>query len=150
LNKIAFFNLSDLTDDNGNLKDLHNLPRSVSGVIQEFEYKVIYGRKNGERVPTGHLTKVKLHDKLNALKTLITHMKGEQEDRPNINYNQINIGNQINSNNTQTNNTVQQIDLSDFTDLELRVIRKMSGDQDPADVLELQQLEAQYYDASPA
>jgi len=30
------------------------------------------------------------------------------------------------------------------------VIRKMSGDQDPADVLELQQLEAQYYDASPA
>jgi len=150
LKNIAFFNVADLTDDNGDLKDLHNLPRSVSGVIQEFEYKVIYGKQNGERVPTGHLTKVKLHDKLNALKTLMTHMKGEQEDRPNINYNQINIGNQINSNNTQTNNIVQQIDLSDFTDLELRVIRKMSGDQDPADVLELQQLEAQYYDATPA
>ena len=150
LKNIAFFNVSDLTDENGDLKDLHNLPRSVSGVIQEFEYKVLYSKQNGKRVPTGHLTKVKLHDKLNALKTLITHMKGEQDNKPSINYNQINIGNQVNSNNTQTNNVVQQLDLSDFTDTELRVIRKMSGDQDPADVLELQQLEAQYYDASPA
>lgn len=150
LSNLAFFNMADLTDQHGDFKDIHSMPRSVSCAIQEMEYKVLYAKKNGERIPTGHITKVKLHDKLSSLKTLLTHMAGKLEDRPNINYNQFNIGNQVNSNNTTNNNTVQQIDMSDFTDLELQVLRKLSGDQDPLEIIELQQLESRYYESEPA
>ena len=150
LNDMANLDPMELKHDNGDWKLLEEIRPEVRKCIQELKVKVQYKQKNGEQIPTGHTVDIKLYSALDARKTLLTYLKGEQEDKPNINYNQFNIGNQVNSNNTQTNNVVQQIDLSDFTDMELRVIRKMSGDQDPAEVLELQQLEAQYYDASPA
>ena len=150
LNNMACFDPISLRDECGDIKAMEDIAPDVRKCIQEFKYKVQYKQVKGEKVPVGHISEVKLYSKLDAVKTLLNHFKGESEDKPNINYNQFNIGNQVNSNNQTTNNTVQQIDMSDFTDLELQVIRKMSGNQDPHEFLELQQIESQYYDTSPA
>ena len=150
LNNMACFDPISLRDECGDIKAMEDIAPDVRKCIQEFKYKVQYKQVKGEKVPVGHISEVKLYSKLDAVKTLLNHFKGESEDKPNINYTQFNIGNQVNSNNQTTNNTVQQIDMSDFTDLELQVIRKMSGNQDPHEFLELQQIESQYYDTSPA
>jgi len=151
LNNMACFDPISLRDECGDIKAMEDITPDVRKCIQEFKYKVQYKQVKGEKVPVGHISEVKLYSKLDAVKTLLNHFKGEaDQDKPNINYNQFNIGNQVNSNNQTTNNTVQQIDMSDFTDLELQVIRKMSGNQDPHEFLELQQIESQYYESASA
>lgn len=150
LNNLACIDPMDLKAENGDFKSLEDIPVDVRKCIQELKYRVQYKQVDGKKVPVGHISEVKLYNKLDAVKTLLSYFKGESENRPNINYNQFNIGNQVTSNNTTTNNIVQQIDMSDFTDIELQVIRKMSGDQDPQEFLELQQIERQFYDVPPA
>jgi hypothetical protein len=151
LNNMACIDPMDLKADNGDFKALEDIPADIRKCIQELKVRVKYKQKNGQKIPVGHTTDIKLYSKLDAVKTLLAHFKGEaDQDKPNINYNQFNIGNQVNSNNTTTNNTVQQIDMSDFSDEELQIIRKMSGDQDPYEFIELQQIERQFYDTSPA
>lgn len=149
LNNMACIDPMDLKADNGDFKALEDIPADIRKCIQKLKVSVKYKQKDGQKIPVGHTTNIELYSKLDAVKTLLAHFKGDIENRPNINYNQFNIGNQVNSNNQTTNNTVQQIDMSDFTDLELQVIRKMSGNQDPHEFLELQQIESQYYDACP-
>lgn len=150
LNNMVCFDPISLRDECGDIKAMEDIAPDIRKCIQEFKYKVQYKQVKGEKVPVGHISEVKLYSKLDAVKTLLAHFKGDTESKPNINYNQFNIGNQVNSNNQTTNNTVQQIDMSDFTDLELQVIRKMSGNQDPHEFLELQQIESQYYESASA
>ena len=145
LSNMACIDPISFRDECGDIKSMEDIAPDVRKCIQEFKYKVQYKQVEGKKVPVGHISEVKLYSKLDAVKTLLAHFKGDIENKPNINYNQFNIGNQINSNNQTTHNTVQQIDMSDFTDLELQVIRKMSGNQDPHEFLELQQIESQYY-----
>lgn len=150
LNNMACIDPISFRDECGDIKSMEDIAPDVRKCIQEFKYKVQYKQVEGKKVPVGHISEVKLYSKLDAVKTLLAHFKGDIENKPNINYNQFNIGNQINSNNQTTHNTVQQIDMSDFTDLELQVIRKMSGNQDPHEFLELQQIESQYYESASA
>lgn len=147
LANIAFFDIGDLTDETGDFKPIHSLPREVRSVIQEMEYKVLYRRENGQQIPQGHITKVKLHDKLNSLKQLLSRLSGKDGDRPHINYNQFNINSQTINNTVNIN---RPLDMSEFSDAELAVIRKMAGNQDPMDLIPLQQIEAQYYESESA
>lgn len=150
LNTMANLDPMSLKDEYGDWKPLEQIHPEARKCIQELKVKTKYEKKNGRTVAVSSVADLKLYSALDALKTLLNYQKGESDNKPSINYNQFNIGNQVNSNNQTTNNTVQQIDMSDFTDLELQVIRKMSGNQDPHEFLELQQIESQYYDASPA
>jgi len=151
LNNMACIDPMELKAENGDWKALEDIPSDTRKCIQELKVHTKFTRKNGQKIPVAYTTDIKLYSKLDAVKTLLNHFKGESENKPNINYNQFNIGNQINSNsNNTTNNTVQQIDMSDFSDLELRVIRKMAGNQDPHEFLELQQIESQFYAAATA
>lgn len=150
LNNMACFDPMDLKAENGDFKALEDIPADIRKCIQELKVSVKYKQKNGESIPVGHTTDIKLYSKLDAVKTLLAHFKGESDNKPSINYNQFNIGNQVNSNNQTTNNTIQQIDMSDFSDQELQIIRKMTGNQDPYEFIELQQIEKQFYDASLA
>jgi hypothetical protein len=152
LNNMACFDPIALKDEYGDFKALEDIPADIRKCIQELKVNVKYKQKNGQKIPVGHITDIKLYSKLDAVKTLLSHFKGDADNKPNINYTQFNIGNQVNSNsnNITTNNTIQQIDMSDFTDEELQIIRKMSGNQDPYEFIELQQIERQYYDAFPA
>lgn len=150
LNTMANLDPMTLKDEYGDWKSLEAIPPETRKCIQELKVKTKYKKVNGEDVPVSHTADIKLYSALDALKTLLNYQKGEIENKPNINYTQFNICNQVNSNNQTTNNTVQQIDMSDFTDLELQVIRKMSGNQDPHEFLELQQIESQYYESASA
>ena len=150
LNNMATIDPMDLKAENGDWKAMEDIPKDIRKCIQELNTRTNFKKVNGTKVPVIQTTRIKLYSKLEAVKTLLSHFKDEAADKLNINYNQINIGNQVNSNNRTTNNTVQQIDMSDFTDLELQVIRKMSGNQDPHEFLELQQIERQFYEPVPA
>lgn len=151
LNNMASIDPMDLKADNGDWKAIEDISPDIRKCIQELKVKTKFQKKNGQQIPISQTTDIKLYSKLDAVKTLLSHFKGEAEqEKPSINYNQFNIGNQVNSNNQTTNNTVQQIDMSDFTDLELQVIRKMAGNQDPHEFLELQQIERQYYESASA
>ena len=149
LGNLAFYNFADFINEEGDYKDIRDLPRDLSCVIQELEYKVIYGRQNGQRVANGHITKLKTYDKKAALSALLGHLTGKASEAAPINYNQFNIGQKVNGNIGQQNVKNKQLDMSDFTDIELQVIRKMTGGQDPAEVIELQRLEAEYYEPQP-
>jgi len=143
---IAFFDMADLLSDTGEIKQMHDIPKEVRAAIQEMEYKVTYTQIDGMKITTGSVTKVKMYDKLNSLKTLLSQINGQTENNTNVNYTQYNIGNTTTHN--KTTNNVARIDMSDFSDIELKVIRKMSGNQDPSELIELQELEAAYF-ASP-
>lgn len=150
LDKMAFLDPKALKDEFGNWKALEDIDSETRMCIQELKVKTKYKKINGQTVAESSTEDIKVYSALDALKTLLNHFKGEMENKPNINYNQFNIGSQVNSNNKTVTNSIQQIDMSDFTDMELQVIRKMSGDQDPQEFLELQQIERQYYESAAA
>jgi phage terminase small subunit len=62
--KLAFGNIQDFYDKNGNLIPIHELDRVVSATITELEHKELY---NSDGDNFGKLTKLKKSDKLKAL-----------------------------------------------------------------------------------
>lgn len=133
MKNIAFNDPISLFREDGSMRDINELPKEARMAINKLEY-------------TRHGVKVEFYDKMNALKTLLQHIGRLAPDSGsglNINYNQFNV---TQNNNTQNNITNNHVDLNDFTDEELRVIRKMAGDNDPADIMDLQEIEAGYYD----
>ena len=151
LSAMAFFNVTDIVDQTGDVKKLHDLPKSISGVIQELEYKVSYQKnKEGIKEPSGHTTKVKLYDKLAALKSLLQYINGEYgktSSKPN--YEQYIINN-INTT-SKTQKELHQLNLDNFTDVELKVLRKMTDNTFPettSDIIDLERLEIDHLESN--
>lgn len=149
LSSMAFFNVSDIVDENGDVKKLHTLPRHISGVIQELEYKVTYKKgKSGIKEPDGHATKVKLYDKLSSLKALLQYINGEYGNKNRANYEQLIINNTIQPNRTE----LSTLNLSEFSDEELKVLRKMTDSTNieytTHDIIELERLETNHLESN--
>lgn len=147
LDSIAFHDPIGLFTPEGDYRAMADIPPELRRVISEFEYRVEYRQQDGQRVPTGHISKIKLHDRMAAFKMLLQHnglIGPDKAGNLNINYNQFNVT----QNNTK--NVTNQIDLSQLDDEELHVLRKMTGHSDSSDILDLQELEAGYYDGNAA
>lgn len=148
--RIAYFDPISLLREDGSFKGLHEMPAGARAAISEIKYKEVFNGK-GKDEPVGRIVQVKVHDKLSSLQVLMRHLGllGKEGNGASgglsINYNQFNV-----TQNTTNNTTVQdRVDLSDFSDEEMRVLKKMVGDSDPTDVYDLVALEEQYSD-SPA
>lgn len=126
LRNIAFFDINDLYDNDGNILPVSQMSKEARQSISEISFT----RYKDDTIGP---SKVKLHDRLSALQTLMKYTSGQPEQVNN--YNQYNQYNQINS--VQQNN----VKLDDFSDKEMQVLRKMVGDQDPQEILELQEIE---------
>ena len=134
--QIAFFDPADAFEDSGALKKIKEMPRSVRCVISELEFK--YNPRDKVSYPS----KIKFHDKLTALQNLLKHLgmiTPDASNTLNVNY----IDRQFN--NQQNINVNTLVDVSDLTNDELRVIRKMVGDKEAHNLLELHKMEEQIY-----
>jgi phage terminase small subunit len=72
---VAFGNVADLLDENGDLKAFKDLPRHVSAMVASFERAELKATdpSTGETRVIGHTHKVRMHSKLDALKLLATN-----------------------------------------------------------------------------
>jgi len=78
LAEIKNINVADLYDENGLLKDLHQLPREFTKCINEItETKSIWG-KEGENEKT--VRKVKFYSRLDAIEKLAKHLGFYEKD----------------------------------------------------------------------
>lgn len=136
LAKVAFYDPIDMFYDNGGLKNINDMPKSVRQAISDIEYRTVWAGRGDNRVRTGYVTKIKLQDKQTALRTILSHINKIPIEN---NYNQYNIQNNYNVQNNNMN-----VSLSDFSKEELDVLKKMIGDEDPQEIIDLQCIEEQY------
>jgi|WetSurMetagenome_2_1015567.scaffolds.fasta_scaffold46588_2 phage terminase small subunit len=72
--QIAFVDLAQCYDENGFLKNIHEIPESARAALAGIEIDEIYEGRGEDRVQIGCTKKVKLWDKLKALDALGRHL----------------------------------------------------------------------------
>lgn len=70
------FDIAELYDSNGNLKNIHSIPKSARLMIAQLDTDHI--KAKGEII--GVSKKVKIFDKLNAIEKLMKHLGGYEKD----------------------------------------------------------------------
>ena len=134
--QIAFLDPIDAFHDNGELKQLKDMPKSTRCVISELEFKY----NAIDKVSYPH--KIKFYNKLEALQNLLKHLgllSPEPGNTLNVNY----IDRQYNTQQNTNINTL--VNISNLTNDELRVIRKMVGEEEAHNLLDLHSMEEQIY-----
>lgn len=142
LSRIAFFDAGQLYNQDGQLRRPDELPVGVRAAISEVDVKV---SKDGAAT-----VKYKTYDKLQALKTIMTHLgllAPERASALSVQYNNCTVV-KGNGNSVQVNDN--KLDLGSLSTEELRVLRKMMAtDENPCGidecVTDLLALEEGYY-----
>jgi hypothetical protein len=131
--RLAFSDIRELFDDDGNLLPPYRLPRDVAAAIQSFDViERSIPRGNGEEPIVTTTYKYKLWDKSSALERLSRHLglyRADNEQKP-----KSNVFQQINLN------------MSDFTEDELETLVRLGGKiansqlslPDPDDVIDIE------------
>lgn len=141
LANLAFFDRGELYDEDGMLLPMNKIPKHARMCIAELEQKVTYTKdEDGNKIPKHSVIRARCYDKVPSLKLLLQHLGNpipNNGKKGTVNYNQFNITQNASGNGPVQNN----LDLSDFTDDELRVMHKMTGVGTDDNVLELENLE---------
>jgi phage terminase small subunit len=142
--KIAFADPANYVDEHNNVRSISEMDPIARAAISEFTTDREYDRQGNLHIRT----KVKLHDKLSALKALAPHvgldMKGVSGE-----YGQFNQQNNTFILNQEDNSQHMQVDLSDLSDTELKALNKLidldkkSASEGP-DIYELENLQDQF------
>ncbi|MCW4470595.1 terminase small subunit [Flavobacterium sp. MFBS3-15] len=74
------FDIADLYDENGCLKNLKDLPKETRLMIQQFEVNEVFTRTGSERTLAGFTKKVKTYSKTDAIEKLMKHLGGYEKD----------------------------------------------------------------------
>ena len=72
--QIAFADLKDCYEEDGHLKNIHDIPKSARMALAGIEVDELWDRRGEEREIIGQTKKVKLWDKLKALDALGRHL----------------------------------------------------------------------------
>jgi hypothetical protein len=72
--RIAFFDLADLYDAEGNLLPLDQLPIDARRAITSIETEELFDRDRGTKTPIGGLRKIRFANKVSALDALAKHL----------------------------------------------------------------------------
>jgi phage terminase small subunit len=84
LARIGFSDVRSLFDENDNLRPIHSLDDHTAATISRVEQDALYSGVGKNRKQIGHTKKVKLWDKVNALRTLAQHLRllePDEQDR---------------------------------------------------------------------
>lgn len=143
LANIAFADPGTVFREDGTIVPLHEMPPETRRCIQDITFfrksKEEEEREQNGEVVHPNIKDIKMYDKQSALQTLLKHLTGNLNSNVNINNTFNQIGQQNNLNIQQNN-----VDLNDFSDEELKVLRKMIGDEDPYEILNLEEIEKTY------
>jgi len=74
LRQLSFVNAKDLFNDDGSIRDVDSLPDSISAAIEGIDIQDAKHNKDGDEIEP-RTRKIKLTNKLNAIKLLGTHLK---------------------------------------------------------------------------
>lgn len=74
------FDITDLYDENGGLKNLKDLPKETRQMIQQLDVSEVYTRSVKDRELIGYTKKVKTYSRLDALEKLMKHLGGYEKD----------------------------------------------------------------------
>jgi len=129
----AFYDKADAFNGDGTPKNLLEMPKNVRDSIGEIWYETIYTGKGKDKTKAGYITKIKFNDKLPALQSLLKANDSGPAVQVN-NYQQ---------NNYTYNDNRTQVDLSDFSDQELNLAKRLTGAEDNEEIAELLQIEQQ-------
>lgn len=70
---LAFFDLADCYDEQGNLKNIHDIPKPARMALSGIDVDELYEGKGDDRVRVGFTKKVRTYDKNRALEALEKH-----------------------------------------------------------------------------
>ena len=132
---MAFYDKADAFHGDGTPKNMLEMPKEVRDSVSEIWYESIYAGKGKDRVKTGYVTKIKFNDKLPALQSLLKANNPDSGPAVQFNFNQ--------QNNYTYNDNRTQVDLSDFSDKELDLAKRLTGAEDDEEIAELLQIEQQ-------
>ena len=132
---LGFYDKADAFHGDGTPRHLLEMPKEVRDSISEIWYEGIYAGKGKDRVKTGCVTKIKFNDKLPALQSLLKANNPESGPAVQVNNYQ--------QNNYTYNDNHTQVDLSDFSEQELDMAKRLTGAEDNEEVAELIQIEQQ-------
>jgi len=71
---LAFLDVGDAFDENGNLLPIKQMPEGVRRAISGIEYEDVFSGRGEERECTGRIAKVKFVDKKGALDSIAKHL----------------------------------------------------------------------------
>ncbi len=78
---IVRFDIADLYDDNGALKNIADMPKATRQMIQQLDISEVYGRNSeGVRDVVGAVKKVKTYSRTDAIEKLMKHLGGYEKD----------------------------------------------------------------------
>lgn len=81
LTRVAMFDPRKLFDEEGNLRPLHGLDDDTAGAIAGLEHDVRYAGKGEEQRACGRTSKVKIADKVSALRELASILRMKPADQ---------------------------------------------------------------------
>lgn len=71
---IAFCDIAQIFDENGNLKNIHNIPKDIRRAISGIDVFEEYEGRGKDRELSGYVRKIRLWDKNKALENLGKHL----------------------------------------------------------------------------
>lgn len=74
LKRIAFFDLRDLTDGEGNIRPLHELPEDIRRALAGVKIEALYSGRGNDRLEIGQIRDYNLLDKVRCLILLGKHV----------------------------------------------------------------------------
>jgi phage terminase small subunit len=74
------FDLSEMYDENGKLKHIHDIPKEARQMISQIDVFEEFEMVKGEKVLIGYTKKVRTFNKLDAVEKLMKHLGGYKED----------------------------------------------------------------------
>jgi len=77
LANMSRFDLADLYDEDGDLKNIHDMPKAARQMISTMDIEAIYETdKSGHKVQVGNTKKIKLNNRLDVLEKLMKYFDG--------------------------------------------------------------------------
>lgn len=80
LSDMLRFDIGELYDENGKLKNIHDIPKKARLMISQLDSDEIKEFIHGQSIVVGQTKKLKVFDKLNVVEKLMKHLGGYEKD----------------------------------------------------------------------
>jgi len=80
LSNMVRFDVADLYDESGTLKNIHEMPLTARQMISQLDTDELYMTVDGQRELVGHTKKLRTIQKLDAVEKLMKHLGGYERD----------------------------------------------------------------------
>jgi phage terminase small subunit len=76
LARMSRFDIAELYDEDGDLKNIHDMPKEARQMISSMDIEAIYETRGDQRIQIGNTKKIKLNNRLDVLEKLMKYFDG--------------------------------------------------------------------------